>query len=117
MEDAYAASKDLVERFLLHMHEMGIILHLAKTLDQVAEENHLSKIGAVTIEIGEVSGIVTDLFEDVEKASGPHGLRAQDRDDSRCHPLRGMRGELRDCHVRADLSILRKRGDLADSRE
>ena len=46
------------------MHEMGIILNLAKTLDQVAEENHLSKIGAVTIEIGEVSGIVTDLFED-----------------------------------------------------
>ena len=46
------------------MHEMGIIIHLAKTLDQVAEENHLSKIGAVTIEIGEVSGIVTDLFED-----------------------------------------------------
>lgn len=46
------------------MHEMGIILHLAKTLDQVAEENHLSKIGSVTIEIGEVSGIVTELFED-----------------------------------------------------
>jgi hypothetical protein len=44
------------------MHEMGIILNLAKTLDQVAEENHLSKIGAVTIEIGEVSGIVTDLL-------------------------------------------------------
>lgn len=46
------------------MHEMGIIIHLVKTLDEVAETNHLKKIGAVTMEIGEVSGIVTDLFED-----------------------------------------------------
>ena len=46
------------------MHEMGIIIHLAKTLDQVAEENHLSKIGAVTIEIGEVSGVVIEQLTD-----------------------------------------------------
>jgi len=46
------------------MHEMGIVLHLAKTLDETAEEQHLTKIGSVTLEVGEVSGIMTDLFVD-----------------------------------------------------
>ena len=44
------------------MHEMGIIVHLAKTLDQLAVDNQLSRIGSVTVQVGEVSGIVTDLF-------------------------------------------------------
>ena len=40
------------------MHEMGIVLHLAKTLDQTAAEEKLSRISK------EVSGIITDLFVD-----------------------------------------------------
>ncbi len=44
------------------MHEMGIVLHLAKTLDETAKEEHLSKIGSVTLQVGEVSGILTDYF-------------------------------------------------------
>ena len=44
------------------MHEMGIVLHLAKSLDEIAEQNHLKKIGSVTLQVGEVSGIITDLF-------------------------------------------------------
>ena len=46
------------------MHEMGIIIHLARTLDKVAEENHVTRIGSVTLSIGEVSGIVTDYFSE-----------------------------------------------------
>ena len=46
------------------MHEMGIVLHLAKTLDETAAENKLSSIGKVVLQVGEVSGIVTDLFTD-----------------------------------------------------
>ena len=46
------------------MHEMGIILNLAKTLDKTAEENRLSRISRVTLEVGEVSGIMTDYFQD-----------------------------------------------------
>ncbi len=46
------------------MHEMGIILNLAKTLDKTAEENHLNRIERVTLQIGEVSGIMTDYFTD-----------------------------------------------------
>lgn len=44
------------------MHEMGIVLHLADTLDQTAAENHITKIGSVTLSVGEVSGIMTDYF-------------------------------------------------------
>ncbi len=46
------------------MHEMGIILHLARTLDETAERERLEKIEAVTLQVGEVSGIMTDLFVD-----------------------------------------------------
>lgn len=46
------------------MHEMGIVLHLAKTLDETAAEEKLTKIGSVTLQVGEVSGIMTDLFVD-----------------------------------------------------
>ncbi len=46
------------------MHEMGIVLHLARTLDETAEQEHLTKIGSVTLQVGEVSGIMTDLFVD-----------------------------------------------------
>ena len=46
------------------MHEMGIVLHVAKTLDETAKEENLTKIGSVTLQVGEVSGIMTDLFCD-----------------------------------------------------
>ena len=45
-----------------NMHELSIVTHVAKTLDELAKENHLTKIASVTLEIGEVSGIMTDYF-------------------------------------------------------
>lgn len=44
------------------MHELGIIVHISKTLDEVAKENQVSRIESVTLEIGEVSGIVNDYL-------------------------------------------------------
>lgn len=46
------------------MHEMGIVFHLADTLDEAAEKNHITKYGSVTLAVGEVSGIMTDYFTD-----------------------------------------------------
>ena len=31
------------------MHELGIIIHISKTLKEVAEENEVTKIGSVTL--------------------------------------------------------------------
>ena len=45
------------------MHEMGIILHLAKSLEETAEQEKIKKITRVTLEVGEVSGIMTDYFK------------------------------------------------------
>ncbi len=44
------------------MHELSIVTHVAKSLDELAEENELTKIGSVTLQVGEVSGIITDYF-------------------------------------------------------
>ncbi len=46
------------------MHELSIVTHVARTLDELAAENNITKIGSVTLEIGEVSGIITDYFTD-----------------------------------------------------
>lgn len=46
------------------MHELGIIVHVVNTLEEVAKENEVSTIGSVTLEIGEVSGIVYDYLTD-----------------------------------------------------
>ena len=46
------------------MHEMGIILHLAKSLEETAEQEKIKKITRVTLEVGEVSGIMMDYFTD-----------------------------------------------------
>ena len=59
------------------MHELGIIVHIAKTLDQVAAENELKKIGSVTLDIGEVSGIVPEYLTERDEnrvPSGSHNL-------------------------------------------
>ena len=46
------------------MHELGIVKHVIRTLHDVAEENHVTKIGSVTLEVGEVSGVVVGLLTD-----------------------------------------------------
>jgi len=48
----------------LNMHELGIVIHIAKTLEEFASENELTDIRKVTLQVGEVSGIMTDLFID-----------------------------------------------------
>jgi len=44
------------------MHEMGIILHLANSLEEEAKAQDIERILRVTLQVGEVSGIMTDYF-------------------------------------------------------
>ena len=46
------------------MHELGVVKHVMKTLTDVAAENHVTKIWAVTLQIGGVSGVVTEQLTD-----------------------------------------------------
>ena len=46
------------------MHELGLVNYVVKEVSKVAEENNVSRIKSVTLEFGEVSGIVTSYLYD-----------------------------------------------------
>ena len=46
------------------MHELGIVVKVLEQVDAAAEEYRTEKILKVTMEVGEVSSIVPDLFTD-----------------------------------------------------
>ena len=46
------------------MHELGTVVYIIDTVDKLAVENHLTKIGSVTLEVGEVSGIIPEYIGD-----------------------------------------------------
>lgn len=46
------------------MHELGIVFHIAKTVENIAVENQVSKVGKVVLQIGEVSTIIPSYLVD-----------------------------------------------------
>lgn len=46
------------------MHELGIVMHVIKQVEEVAEENAAEKVVKLNIEVGEVSSVVPQLFTD-----------------------------------------------------
>ena len=46
------------------MHELGVTFYVIRDVKQVAQENNISKINSVTLEIVEVSGVVHELLID-----------------------------------------------------
>ncbi|NLM74911.1 MAG: hydrogenase maturation nickel metallochaperone HypA [Clostridiaceae bacterium] len=49
------------------MHELGIVFHIIKVVNRVAEENSLTKISQVSLELGEVSGVIHKELADCWK--------------------------------------------------
>ena len=46
------------------MHELGIVFYIIRDVKQAAEENCVSKVSAVVMDIGEVSTIVPEYLTD-----------------------------------------------------
>lgn len=46
------------------MHELGIVTHVIRTLEDVAREHGVTRIGSVTLSVGEVSGVVQEQLLD-----------------------------------------------------
>lgn len=46
------------------MHELGIVFHMIDTLEEVAREHELTCISSVTLNLGEVSGVLPDYLID-----------------------------------------------------
>ena len=44
------------------MHELGLVNYVVKEVDKIAKENGVDKIKSVTLEFGEVSGIVSSYL-------------------------------------------------------
>ncbi len=49
------------------MHELGVVFYVIRDVKAVAEENKVQRVESVTLEIGEVSGVVHHLLEDCWK--------------------------------------------------
>ena len=46
------------------MHELGIVFHIIKGVEKTAEENGLTKVASVTVELGEVSSVIPHYLTD-----------------------------------------------------
>lgn len=46
------------------MHELGIVLRVIDQAERAARENDVKKITRLTLEVGEVSSVLPDLFAD-----------------------------------------------------
>lgn len=57
------------------MHELGVVFHVIRDLEQVAVENNVTKISKVTLQLGEVSTVIPHYLMDCWKwASAKHDL-------------------------------------------
>ena len=87
------------------MHELGIVFAMIDQLEDVAKEQHLAHIQKVTVDLGEVSGIVTDFFEDAWTwAANKNGARSVHR--ARCYRLQRLREDLWNGRAWPHLSLL-----------
>ena len=46
------------------MHELGTVIYIIETVEKLAVENHLTTVSSVTLEVGEVSGIIPGYLTD-----------------------------------------------------
>ena len=46
------------------MHELGTVFYVIEQVEKVCKENELTTVGSVTLQIGEVSGIIPEYIVD-----------------------------------------------------
>ena len=46
------------------MHELGTVVYVIDTVEKIAAENKLTTVGSVTLEVGEVRGIIPSYLSD-----------------------------------------------------
>ncbi len=46
------------------MHELGLVFYVIDNVEKVAKENNVKAVKKVTLEVGEVSGVVPSYFRD-----------------------------------------------------
>lgn len=51
------------------MHELGVVLEIFDLIEEIMKEQGLKKVSAVTIEVGELSGILPDYLKECWNAA------------------------------------------------
>ena len=46
------------------MHELGVVFHVIDQIEELAEENNVTHVNSVTLQIGTVTGIIPDYLID-----------------------------------------------------
>ena len=46
------------------MHELGTVFYVIEQVEKICKENELTVVGSVTLEVGEVSGIIPEFIVD-----------------------------------------------------
>ena len=46
------------------MHELGIVLEIFRLIKEIMEEQDLKEVSSVTVEVGEMSGVLPDYFKE-----------------------------------------------------
>ena len=49
------------------MHELGTVFYVLDRVEELAQENDLTEVASVTLEVGEVSGIIPEYIVDCWK--------------------------------------------------
>ena len=59
------------------MHELGIVFHIIRTVEDACRDNAILRVSSVTLQLGEVSGVVPHYLEDAWRwASNKNSLVA-----------------------------------------
>ena len=59
------------------MHELGIVFHIVKSVQEIAAENQASKVNKVVLQIGEVSTIIPYYLKDCSKSELMEGCELE----------------------------------------
>jgi hydrogenase nickel incorporation protein HypA/HybF len=51
------------------MHELGVVLEIFDLIEEIMKDQGLKKVSSVTVEVGELSGILPDFFEECWKVA------------------------------------------------
>ena len=46
------------------MHELGTVFYVLDRVEELCDEHELTEVGSVTLEVGEVSGIIPEYLQD-----------------------------------------------------
>lgn len=77
------------------MHELGLVTHVVRAIEEIGKEENMTEVASVTLEIGEVSGVIPDYLEDCwkyfrGKVRTSEGSGAKNRNNTGGNDLRGL---------------------------